>query len=118
MGAATVATRPSLKAIGLDFEAIAFLTMRSADGETLEAFEQALEGIPAIVAAQRLFGDPDHLLRILTTWSPTSASATITSRRCPASNDSHPLSSWRQSSTIGLRPSDRSRQGWIYDAAP
>jgi DNA-binding Lrp family transcriptional regulator len=54
------------KAIGLDFEALLFVTMRSADRDTLDSFEEAVTATPAIVAAQRLFGDPDYLLRILT----------------------------------------------------
>jgi DNA-binding Lrp family transcriptional regulator len=54
------------KAIGLDFEALLFVTMRSADRDTLDAFEEAVTATPAIVGAQRLFGDPDYLLRIQT----------------------------------------------------
>ncbi len=52
--------------IGLDFEALVFVTMRRADRDTLDDFERALTGVPAVVAAHRLFGDPDYLLRILT----------------------------------------------------
>lgn len=54
------------RAIGLNFEALVFVTMRSADRETLEAFERAVTDTANIVHAQRLFGDPDYLLRILT----------------------------------------------------
>jgi len=39
--------------------------MRSADRDTLDAFEASVTAIPAVVAAHRLFGDPDYLLRIL-----------------------------------------------------
>ncbi|MBB1511294.1 MULTISPECIES: Lrp/AsnC family transcriptional regulator [unclassified Tessaracoccus] len=53
------------KALGLEFEALLFITMRSADHETIDAFERSVHAIPAVVQAQRLFGDPDYLLRIL-----------------------------------------------------
>ena len=53
-------------AVGLLFEAIVFVTMRAADRATLDAFEQALAAIPHVVQAQRLFGDPDYLVRVLT----------------------------------------------------
>ena len=40
--------------------------MRDADRDTLAAFEQAIADIPHVLQAQRLFGDPDYLLRIIT----------------------------------------------------
>lgn len=54
-------------ALGLTFEALVFVTMRQEDRATLEAFEAGLAAIPNIVSAERLFGDPDYLLRIVTT---------------------------------------------------
>ena len=54
-------------ALGLTFEALVFVTMRQEDRETLLAFEEALTRIREILLAQRLFGDPDYLLRIVTT---------------------------------------------------
>ncbi|MFC9359262.1 Lrp/AsnC family transcriptional regulator [Rhodococcus sp. NPDC057014] len=53
-------------ALGLTFEALVFVTMRAADRDTIEAFEQAVAAIPHVVQAQRLFGDPDYLLRVIT----------------------------------------------------
>lgn len=53
-------------ALGLDFDALVFVTMRQADHETLDAFEQATADIAHVVQAQRLFGDPDYLLRVIT----------------------------------------------------
>jgi DNA-binding Lrp family transcriptional regulator len=53
-------------ALGLTFEALVFVTMRSADRDTIAAFEQAVAGIPHVLQAQRLFGDPDYLLRVIT----------------------------------------------------
>lgn len=52
-------------ALGLTFEALVFVTMRTADSGTLEAFEEAVEAIPNVTQAQRLFGDPDYLLRVI-----------------------------------------------------
>lgn len=52
-------------AVGLTFEALVFVTMRGADRDTIVGFEEAVRRIPAITAAQRLFGEPDYLLRVL-----------------------------------------------------
>ena len=54
-------------AVGLGFEALVFVTMRQEEArETLLAFEAGLAGIPNVVHAERLFGDPDYLLRVVT----------------------------------------------------
>ncbi len=53
-------------ALGLSFEALVFVTMGREDRETLLAFEEAVAAISQVVQAQRLFGDPDYLLRIVT----------------------------------------------------
>jgi len=53
-------------ALGLGFEAIVFITMRQEDQETLMAFEAGLAEIPNVLQAERLFGDPDYLVRIVT----------------------------------------------------
>jgi len=52
-------------ALGLTFEALVFVTMIAADRTTLDAFEHAVAEIPNILEAQRLFGDPDYLLRVI-----------------------------------------------------
>jgi len=52
-------------ALGLTFEAVVFVTMRAADRDTLRAFEEAVKDVPNILQAQRLFGDPDYLLRVI-----------------------------------------------------
>jgi DNA-binding Lrp family transcriptional regulator len=52
-------------ALGLTFESLVFVTMRYEDRETVAAFEQAVAGIPNVLQAQRLFGDPDYLLRVV-----------------------------------------------------
>jgi DNA-binding Lrp family transcriptional regulator len=51
--------------LGLTFEALVFVTMRAADRDTVAAFEEAVQAVPHILQAQRLFGDPDYLLRIV-----------------------------------------------------
>jgi DNA-binding Lrp family transcriptional regulator len=53
-------------AVGLTFEALVFVTMRQEDRDTLLGFEEAVARIPNVLQAQRLFGDPDYLLRIVT----------------------------------------------------
>lgn len=51
-------------AVGLGFEVLVSVTMRQEDRQTLLAFEEAVREIPAVTQAQRLFGDPDYLLRV------------------------------------------------------
>jgi len=53
-------------AIGLTFQALVFVTMHQEDRDTLLGFERAVARIPEVLQAQRLFGDPDYLLRIVT----------------------------------------------------
>ncbi|MGI8878944.1 MAG: Lrp/AsnC family transcriptional regulator [Jatrophihabitans sp.] len=54
------------EAVGLRFQALVFVTMRQEDRDTLLGFERAVTDVPQVLQAQRLFGDPDYLLRILT----------------------------------------------------
>jgi DNA-binding Lrp family transcriptional regulator len=51
--------------LGLAFEALVFVTMRYEDRQTIAAFEQHVADIPHVLQAQRLFGDPDYLLRVV-----------------------------------------------------
>jgi DNA-binding Lrp family transcriptional regulator len=53
--------------LGLAFEALVFVTMRQEDQKTLRGFEEGVAAIPHVMQAQRLFGDPDYLLRVVTT---------------------------------------------------
>jgi DNA-binding Lrp family transcriptional regulator len=53
-------------AVGLTFEAIVFATLQQGDHDTVAAFEDELVTIPEVLHAQRLFGDPDYLLRVMT----------------------------------------------------
>lgn len=54
------------KVLGLGFESLIFVTMRASDSATVAAFEQAIADVANIVQAQRLFGDPDYLLKVIT----------------------------------------------------
>ena len=53
--------------VGLGFEVLAFVPMAREDRDTLLAFEDGVAAIPNVLQAERLFGDPDYLLRIVTT---------------------------------------------------
>lgn len=52
-------------AVGLDFEALVFVSMRQEDRETIAEFERALGEVDEVLEAQRLFGEPDYLLRVV-----------------------------------------------------
>jgi len=52
-------------AVGLGFEALVFASLHQADRATVAKFEDALLDIPQVLQAQRLFGDPDYLLRVV-----------------------------------------------------
>lgn len=52
--------------MGFNFVALVFATLREGDRKTVSAFEEAVEEIPQIVHAQRLFGDPDYLMHVVT----------------------------------------------------
>lgn len=53
-------------ALGLTFSAMVFVTLREGDRTAVEAFENALVTLPQVVDAQRLFGEPDYLLHVIT----------------------------------------------------
>jgi DNA-binding Lrp family transcriptional regulator len=53
-------------AIGLGFEVLVQVTMDREDAATIAEFERGLAEIPEVRHAERLFGDPDYLLRVAT----------------------------------------------------
>jgi DNA-binding Lrp family transcriptional regulator len=53
-------------AVGLTFEALVFVSMRQEDRDTVAEFERAVSEVEYVLDAQRLFGDPDYLLRVAT----------------------------------------------------
>lgn len=52
--------------LGLKFSAIVFVTLREGNQQAVADFESALPDIPQVVEAQRLFGEPDYLLHVIT----------------------------------------------------
>ncbi|WP_454162991.1 Lrp/AsnC family transcriptional regulator [Gordonia iterans] len=52
--------------VGLGFEALVFVTMNQEHRASLLAFEDQVAKVPNVITAQRLFGDPDYLLRVRT----------------------------------------------------
>jgi len=53
-------------ALGLKFSALVFITLRDGDRRAVDAFEHAVAQVPQVLQAQRLFGDPDYLLHVIT----------------------------------------------------
>jgi DNA-binding Lrp family transcriptional regulator len=51
-------------AVGMGFEALVQVTLDRGDAITVAAFEAALADLPQVRHAERLFGDPDYLLRV------------------------------------------------------
>jgi DNA-binding Lrp family transcriptional regulator len=51
-------------AVGMGFEALVQVTLDRGDAGTVAAFEAAMSELPQIRHAERLFGDPDYLLRV------------------------------------------------------
>jgi DNA-binding Lrp family transcriptional regulator len=52
-------------AVGLGFEVLVSVTMDREDAATITEFEGAVAALPQVRHAERLFGDPDYLLRVL-----------------------------------------------------
>ncbi len=52
--------------VGLDFEALVLATLQQGDRDTVADFERGVSAIPQVLQAQRLFGQPDYLLRVVT----------------------------------------------------
>lgn len=53
-------------AVGLGFEVLVHVTMDREDASTIAGFEAGLAAIPEVRHAERLFGDPDYLVRVAT----------------------------------------------------
>ena len=51
-------------AVGMGFEALVQITLERGDAGTVDSFEAALAELPQVRHAERLFGDPDYLLRV------------------------------------------------------
>ena len=53
-------------AIGRGFEVLVHVTMDREDTATIVEFERGLAAVPEVRHAERLFGDPDYLVRVAT----------------------------------------------------
>ncbi|MBX8568727.1 Lrp/AsnC family transcriptional regulator [Pseudomonas cichorii] len=53
-------------AVGLNFSALVFVTLRTTDRDSVQSFEKAVLLVPEVIQAQRLFGDHDFLLHVMT----------------------------------------------------
>ncbi|KAG9595403.1 hypothetical protein KCV01_g9925, partial [Aureobasidium melanogenum] len=53
-------------AVGLRFYAVIFVTLKETSEGTVRAFEEALVEVGEVVHAQRLFGEPDYLMHVVT----------------------------------------------------
>ena len=51
--------------LGFNFSALVFVTLKEGDRLAVEAFETAVMEVPQVIQAQRLFGDPDYLLQVV-----------------------------------------------------
>ena len=52
--------------VGLGFEVLVQVTMDREDASTITEFEHRLAAVPEVRQAERLFGDPDYLVRVAT----------------------------------------------------
>jgi DNA-binding Lrp family transcriptional regulator len=52
--------------VGRGFEVLVSVTMGREDAGTITAFETSLAEVPEVRHAERLFGDPDYLVRVAT----------------------------------------------------
>lgn len=52
------------EAVQRAFQVLVWVDLVQGTREAIEAFEQALLDIPDVIEAQRLFGEPDYLLRV------------------------------------------------------
>jgi DNA-binding Lrp family transcriptional regulator len=52
--------------LGLGFEVLVHVTMEREDAETIARFERGLAEVAEVRHAERLFGDPDYLVRVAT----------------------------------------------------
>ncbi|MDI3426808.1 Lrp/AsnC family transcriptional regulator [Enterobacter cancerogenus] len=52
--------------LGLSFSVIVFVSLEKADRQAVSSFEEAVVDVPEVINAQRLFGNPDYMLHVLT----------------------------------------------------
>lgn len=55
------------EAVGCAYEALVWVTLSAVTRASMTAFEQAVESIDEVVEVLRMMGQPDYLLRVVTT---------------------------------------------------
>lgn len=58
-------TRVDPAAVGFHIQVTAFITLGREDSATVAALEEGIAAIPEVITAERLFGDPDFLIRVV-----------------------------------------------------
>ncbi|NLA54969.1 MAG: Lrp/AsnC family transcriptional regulator [Corynebacterium humireducens] len=58
-------TRLDPAAVGYGIQVIAFITLEREDRATVATLEDGLAALPQVLSAERLFGDPDFLVRVV-----------------------------------------------------
>jgi DNA-binding Lrp family transcriptional regulator len=54
-------------ALGMGFSALVQIVMERGDAATVAQFEAAVASVPEVRSAERLFGEPDYILRVVAT---------------------------------------------------
>lgn len=54
------------EAVDCDYEPIVWVTLKAVTRESMLEFERAIQDVPQIVEAARMMGQPDYLLRVVT----------------------------------------------------
>jgi DNA-binding Lrp family transcriptional regulator len=52
------------RAVGRGFQVLVWVNLANGTRQTIQAFERSLIDIDDVIEAQRLYGDPDYLLRV------------------------------------------------------
>jgi len=58
-------TRLDPAAVGYGIQVIAFITLEREDRASVATLEDGLAALPQVLSAERLFGDPDFLVRVV-----------------------------------------------------
>lgn len=53
-------------AVGLEFSAIVFVTLKECTAQLVEGFEEAVQRVPQITDCRRLFNTPDYIVTVVT----------------------------------------------------
>lgn len=56
----------SAEAVGLDFSALVFVTLKESTAPIVEKFEGMVQRVPEIIDCRRLFNTPDYIMTVVT----------------------------------------------------